>query len=78
MKITISGNGMADLDGDMLWIEIHTDQTQFRLTCPADQAELLQEAFTSAIASGLREVDRDKRVVENQPTISPITIEVYE
>jgi len=72
-RIRISGCGMDDQDGDFIWIDIETEQTAYRLTCLASKAELLQEAFVSAIASGLRQIEDDQR-----SCISPITIEVTE
>lgn len=66
-KLKISGNGMADIDGDVIWITIESGDAKFTFQCDADKAELLQEAFLSAIAAGLRSVQDDHATAGLRP-----------
>lgn len=68
--IQIGGFGIADHDGDEIWITIRTPLSETRIMFPANRSELVREAFTCAIQSALNDITED-----NSAFIGPITIE---
>ena len=67
--IRIRGNGMADSDGDLVWITIETPHTEFQVQFLAIKARELEAAFAAAVDEGLSEVGKDHAARAPRPVI---------